>query len=214
MLAGTSPERPENPWTGPRAGGSHEGEPYRSTIVDLPPFQTLVDTHWRDVARLSRALAGPLDGDDVAQQAWVQALAAYPRLTSTRNLRGWLLTITARCATDVHRTRARRPVPVGGAAEVDGAAAGAGGGGTHRASTDGSVGGPAADGPDADLWDAVRDLPERQRTALALRYVADLDHAAVAAALGTTPAATRRLVSDALAALRTRVPTPDPQEQP
>src|SRR6478752_6311673 len=79
--------------------------------VTLPPFQHLVDAHWRDVARLAHALAGPVDGDDVAQQAWTQALAAYPALGSNRNLRGWLLTITHRCAMDAHRGRARRPVP-------------------------------------------------------------------------------------------------------
>ena len=45
-------------------------------------------------------------------------------------------------------------------------------------------------------------MPERQREAVVLKYVADLDHRAVAAALGTTPAMSRRLVSDALATLR------------
>ncbi len=54
-----------------------------------------------------------------------------------------------------------------------------------------------------DIWVLVADLPERQRVAVALKYVADLDHAGVAAALGTTPAASRRLVSDALSTLRT-----------
>ena len=29
--------------------------------VQLPAFQTLVDAHWRDVARLAHALAGPVD---------------------------------------------------------------------------------------------------------------------------------------------------------
>lgn len=157
--------------------------------MTLPPFQHLVDAHWRDVARLAHALAGPVDGDDVAQQAWTQALAAYPRLRSAQNLRGWLLTVTARCATDVHRARGRRAVPVGDVPDrPDGA--------------------PSPDDglPDGDLWAAVRALPERQRTAVALRYVVDLDHAGIAAALGTTPAATRRLVSDALAALRAGTP--------
>ena len=79
--------------------------------VSLPAFQTLVDAHWRDVARLAHALAGPVDGDDVAQQAWTQALAAYPGLQSARNLRSWLLTITHRCAMDAHRSRGRRAVP-------------------------------------------------------------------------------------------------------
>jgi DNA-directed RNA polymerase specialized sigma24 family protein len=81
--------------------------------VGLPPFQQLVDAHWRDVARLAAALGGAQDGDDVAQQAWTQALAAYPSLAHGRNLRAWLFTITARVATDNHRGRARRAVPVG-----------------------------------------------------------------------------------------------------
>jgi RNA polymerase sigma factor (sigma-70 family) len=157
--------------------------------VKLPPFQRLVDDHWRDVARLAHALAGPVDGDDVAQQAWAQALAAYPRLRSDANLRGWLLTVTARCATDVHRARARRPVPVPDVPAVADVAA---------------PGAPAAGrGADEPLWAAVRALPERQRIAVGLRYVADLDHAEIARRLGTTPAASRRLVSDALATLRT-----------
>lgn len=150
--------------------------------VSLPPFSQLVDAHWRDVARLAHALAGPDDGPDVAQQAWTQALAAYPSLANARNLRSWLLTVTARCATDTHRARVRRPVP----AEL-----------AERAAP------PAAEVADEVLWDGVRRLPERQRAAVVLRYVVDLDHAAVAAALGTTPAASRRLVSDALATLRT-----------
>lgn len=153
--------------------------------MKLPPFQSLVDAHWRDVIRLACALAGPAEADDVAQQAWTQALAAYPGLRSADNLRGWLLTITHRCATDVHRRRARTPVATGDVPER-----------SDPMATEVDV---VDDGP---LWRAVRALPERQRTALALRYLADLDHATVATAMGTTPAATRRLVSDALATLR------------
>jgi RNA polymerase sigma factor (sigma-70 family) len=162
--------------------------------VTLPPFQQLVDAHWRDVARLSHALAGPGEGDDVAQQAWTQALAAYPRLTSAKNLRSWLMTITARCAMDGHRSRARRPLPVEQLPEP-----------TPSASA--SALDLAVAEADSTLWERVRALPDRQREAIALRYVVDLDHAGVAAAMGTTSAATRRLVSDALAALRHEVET-------
>jgi RNA polymerase sigma factor (sigma-70 family) len=153
--------------------------------VHLPPFQELLDAHWRDVARLAHALAGPDDGDDVAQQAWLQAYAGYPRLRRPGNLRGWLLTITYRCATDVHRARARRPITVDPQTLV---AAG------------GAVTQPEL--PDERLWARVSALPERQRAAVLLRHVGDLDHAAIAAALGTTPTRSRRLVSDALATLR------------
>ena len=153
----------------------------------LPPFQQLVDAHWRDVARLAAALAGPGDGEDAAQRAWLRALEAYPRLRSTRNLRGWLLTIAARSAMDAHRARRRAALPV--AAVPD-----------HAAPADPPV------AADEGIWEAVRLLPERQRLAVALRYVLDLPHAEVARTLGTTQAASRRLVSDALAALRRELP--------
>ncbi len=157
--------------------------------MNLPPFQRLVDEHWRDVARVAHALAGPVDGDDVAQQAWTQALQAYPRLRSAQNLRGWLLTITTRCAMDAHRARARRAVPVGEVSDVP--------------ERDGAPGGDPADGlSDGAVWAALRGLPERQRAALTLRYVADLDHDQIARALATTRTATRRLVSDGLVTLR------------
>lgn len=168
--------------------------------VTLPAFQTLVDAHWRDVARLAHALAGPVDGDDVAQQAWTQALAAYPGLQSARNLRSWLLTITHRCAMDAHRARGRRAVPTDAVTELaEESAVGLGGGVLGRG---GPVAGPEAGLPDTDLWKRVADLPERQRQAVVLKYVADLDHTAIAAALATTPTMSRRLVSDGLAALR------------
>ncbi|MGV1007256.1 MAG: RNA polymerase sigma factor [Dermatophilaceae bacterium] len=156
--------------------------------VTLPPFQRLVDAHWRDVARLAHALAGADEGDDVAQQAWTQAYAGYPRLRSSRNLRGWLLTLTYHCAMDSHRGRGRRPLP------------------TDDASLFGSHGipSPPADAglPDAALWATVARLPDRQRHAVVLRFVGDLDHAQIAAQLNTTPSMSRRLVSDALATLR------------
>ena len=165
--------------------------------MSLPPFQRLVDDHWRDVARLAHALSGPVDGDDVAQQAWTQALAAYPRLHSADNLRGWLMTVTARCAVDAHRAASRRPVAV---PDVAGTAASTGRGPTVAGADE------QAGPPDDPLWSAVRALPERQRTAVALRYIADLDHGEIARRLGTSPAASRRLVSDALSTLRTAVP--------
>ena len=124
----------------------------------------------------------------------MQALAAYPQLRSTSNLRGWLLTITYRCAMDVHRSRGRRAVPAPDIAligELSGLAV---------------VTGPERGRPYESLWSHVADLPERQRHAVVLKYVADLDHPHIAKALGTTPTMSRRLVSDGLAALRLAIP--------
>lgn len=156
--------------------------------MSLPPFQQLVDAHWRDVARLAKALAGPVDGDDVAQQAWTQAYAAYPSVRSAANLRGWLLTITHRCAMDVHRSRQRRAVPTDDE--------------TLARAGDRPAAGADAALVDEDLWRRVARLPERQREAVVLKYVGDLDHPAIAELLGTSATMSRRLVSDGLKALR------------
>lgn len=160
---------------------SHPESPGRCRGVRLPAFQELVDDHWRDVARLAAALAGAQDGPDVAQQAWTQALANYSSLSHARNLRGWLLTITARVATDFRRERGRGPT-------------------TESNPPDGVSQDPLP--LDEQLWALVRELPERQRIAVALRYGLDLPHAEVARHLGTTTNASRRLVSDALKTLR------------
>jgi RNA polymerase sigma factor (sigma-70 family) len=166
---------------------SHFDAPARSTRVSLPPFQHLVDAHWPDVGRLARGLVGPDAAEDVAQQAWLQAFAVYPQLRSARNLRGWLLTITHRCAMDHHRRTARAATDPHDPAQVPDAPA---------------PPPPDPHDPDDALWVALRTLTEREREAVVLRYVADLDHAAIAAALATTPAMSRRLVSDGLASLR------------
>ena len=160
--------------------------------VSLPAFQTLVDAHWRDVARLAHALAGPVDGDDVAQQAWTQALAAYPALRSSRNLRGWLLTITHRCAMDAHRSRARRAVPSEDVAAL-----------AHAGSTRAPVApSPEASLPDTGLWGRSPGCPSGSATRWCSSTSPTSTTPPSPSALETTPAMSRRLVSDGLATLR------------
>ena len=162
--------------------------------MSKPPFQQLVDSHWRDVARLAYGLAGS-DGEDIAQQAWMQALHAYPELRSTKNLRGWLLTITHRCAMDHFRRQKRTPIPV---EEFVG----------NQEPTS-----PPLDTalPNTPLWEAVQALPDRIRVAICLKYMADLDHNGIATYLDTSPAMSRRLVSDGLKQLR-RTHLPDAKQ--
>ena len=154
-------------------------------VVMLPPFYELVDAYWRDVARLCRALAGPDDGEDAAQRAWLNALRAYPSLKHDRNLKGWLLTVAARAAMDGHRDRARRPVPMAEPPERTGS----------------GFGNPA-ELPGDEIWTLVAELPERERVAVGLRYALDQPHAEIAAEIGVSEAMSRRLVSDGLARLR------------
>ncbi len=58
--------------------------------------------------------------------------------------------------------------------------------GPARGATGGALVGTRT--PDTALWVAVADLPDRMRTALAMRYIADLPEAEIADAMRITPA--------------------------
>jgi RNA polymerase sigma-70 factor, ECF subfamily len=67
---------------------------------------------------------------------------------------------------------------------------------------------PSANGHperDAELRLALARLPERQRTAVFLRYYADLDYAAIGQALGISPGTVAATLNAAHAALRGRL---------
>jgi RNA polymerase sigma factor (sigma-70 family) len=156
------------------------------STVGLPPFQQLLDLHGRDVHRFLVATVGRVDADDCYQETWVSALRAYPKLRDVSNLRSWVFTVAYRKAIDHLRSRRRGPVPVGAIPDTHATAATA----------------PAAESDDA-LWTLVRELPDKQRTALALRYVADAGYDEISAAMGTSEDAARRNVHEALKKLRT-----------
>lgn len=154
----------------------------------LPPFQALLDAHGADVHRFLVASVGRIDADDCYQETWLAALRAYPRLRDASNLRSWILTVAHRKAIDHVRARSRRPLPV---AEAD-------------ALVDAAPSPPPAPVPDSDgdIWAQVARLPPKQRTALALRFVADSAYAEIASVMQTSEEAARRNVHEGLNRLR------------
>ena len=130
------------------------------------------------------ASVGPVDADDCYQETWLSAMRAYPRLRDASNLKGWILTVAHRKAIDHVRARARRPVPVPDTEPLAGSA-------------------PAAFAADTDtIWSEVARLPDKQRTAVALRYLADAAYTDIATAMETSPEAARRNVHEGLKRLR------------
>ena len=150
----------------------------------LPPFQRFLDTHREVVWRFLVRMVGSVEAEDCFQETFIAALRAYPRVRADSNLRAWVLTIAHRKALDAHRARARRALPVADTAAVDGRAE------------------PTAAIADEGLWGAVAQLPPRQRSAVALRYVADLPHRDIAAAIGCSEEAARRSLHEGLNKLR------------
>jgi RNA polymerase sigma factor (sigma-70 family) len=154
-------------------------------VSSLPPFQRFLDAHADDVLRYLVASVGRHDADDAFQETFMSALRAYPRLRRNSNLRAWVLTIAHNKALDIHRARARRPLPVAEVGDRPDPA---------------SVAAPVTAA--GDHWGCVRALPPRQREVLTLRYAADLTHAEIARALGCSEEAARRAAADGLRALR------------
>ncbi|MDQ6615645.1 MAG: sigma-70 family RNA polymerase sigma factor [Actinomycetota bacterium] len=109
-------------------------------------------------------VAGDVDaGRDATAEAFTRALERWPRVRQMTSPSAW----TYRVGVNVVRRRLRRS-----ALEA-----------RHWfAAPESSV----AVALDTDLWAAVRRLPPRQRTAIALRYVCDLPHAEIAAVMGVT----------------------------
>jgi RNA polymerase sigma factor (sigma-70 family) len=153
-----------------------------SSSVTLPAFQRLLDAHGRDLHRFLVSLVGRVDADDCYQEACLAALRAYPRLRDASNLRAWLLTIGHRKAIDHLRARRRLAIPMDELPERPSA--------------------PQPQETDEALWDTVRALPAKQRTALALRYVIDAPYAEISAVMETTEEAARRNVHEGIKRLR------------
>lgn len=149
-----------------------------------PPFQRFLDDNRDAVWRYLVYAAGRAEAEDCFQETFISALRAYPRVRRNSNLRAWILTIAQRKAIDAHRARARRAAPHPDPAALDG---------REQA---------AADTRDEALWEAVRGLPARQRSAVTLRFAADLPHREIARAIGCSEEAARRSLHEGLTKLR------------
>jgi RNA polymerase sigma factor (sigma-70 family) len=152
-----------------------------------PPFQRFLDEHGAAVLAFLRAMVGHHDAEDCYQETLIAALRAYDRMDGMHP-RAWVMTIARRKAIDHHRARGRRAEPRGELPELAA---------TESERRLGDL--------DGAIWAAVGELSEAQRSAVALRFAADLAYREIAAALGCSEQAARRRVSDALRELRRKI---------
>jgi|SRR5262245_42872354 len=148
--------------------------------VSGPPFERFYLQHRDAILAFLTSRLGRQTAEDAFQETFLRALAAYPRLRHTDDLRAWVFTIAARIVTDEHRRRkpaADVPVP-----DV-----------------------PAADDRRpayAELDDLAGALPKTERTAVVLRYGYDLTYADIGAILDSTEEAARQAASSGVRRLR------------
>lgn len=118
---------------------------------------------------------------DVAQEALTRAFVHWRRVARHPDSAAWVARVAANLAADWWRRRSTPAPP--------------------------REGGGASDYERlvelrADLHEALRRLPRRQREVIVLRFLADLPERAVALALGCSPGTAKQHASRALSALR------------
>src|SRR4051812_9944040 len=123
--------------------------------------------HPRLVSALALAAGNVAVAAEVTDEAFARAYERWPRVSVMASPSGWVY----RVALNALRRRQRR-------ASLEAR--------LLRRTATSDVSARPADWS-AEVWDAVARLPQRERTALAMRYVADLPTDAIATAMGIAP---------------------------
>jgi RNA polymerase sigma-70 factor (ECF subfamily) len=165
---------------------------------DRDAFRQVMQTHYNSLVRFAVPLAGE-SAEDVVQEVFVRVWEGRARLDPLRPIRAYLFTAVRRRVLDLHKhERAQRRL----LAEIE------------RSDNDivlipgegrdMSVSGEAFEGDDRlpALAHAITALPERNRTALMLRFEQAMTHAEIGAVLGCSDKAAQQVVLRTLASLR------------
>lgn len=123
------------------------------------------EQHPRVLAALTVASGSSDVAAEATDEAFVRAYERWERVRKMRSPGGWLYRVALNVMKRQHRRRAIERELL------------------RRNRSQDSAPPPAVD---PDLWAAVRELPQRQRTAVALRYVVDLTEAEVAKTMGVS----------------------------
>jgi RNA polymerase sigma-70 factor, ECF subfamily len=171
---------------------------------DTAAFEALVEKYKQPVINLvARSLRDAGEAEDVAQNVFIQVYKSAERYRATAKFTTWLFTIARNLCLNEIRRRIRHP-----ADSLDEPSAG---GGEHREIDllDRSAP-PAGDSAVRDelfskVDEAIRDLPEAQRTALLLCREEELSYEEIAEVVGCSLSATKSLIHRARETLKARL---------
>ncbi|CAB4733428.1 unannotated protein [freshwater metagenome] len=152
-------------------------------------FATFYDVAWPRVLRTTYAVCGERQrAEDAAQTAFAQAYAVWSRVQRADDPMAYVRRIAVNAALAQGRLAFRR----------------------RELSRDVLPERAHEDDPLAhdEVWQAVRDLPPRQRAVIVLRYYDDLSERQIADVLRCRPGTVKSQASAALATLRVRLEEP------
>lgn len=164
----------------------------RAKQGDSAAFASLVEKYKKPVINLAwRTLGDQTEAEDLAQNAFVQAWKSAHRYRPTAKFSTWLFTITRNLSLNEIRRRMRHP------AESLDQTFEASENPVHQVESRNVTSPPdqlLRSELEARVEEAIRDLPENQRTALLLCREEELSYEEIAAVLGCTLSATKSLI--------------------
>ncbi|HXG52957.1 MAG TPA: RNA polymerase sigma factor [candidate division Zixibacteria bacterium] len=156
------------------------------------PFELLIERYHDEILGYLWRLLGvdgredrAADAEDLAQEVFLRAYRAYPKLRPSSNHRAWLYKIATNCACTRLRQRKKRRDRYAPFEEAETA-------GWTEDENEGRK----------SLRRLVERLPVKQKACLTLRYLQELDYRQIARILGCTEQNARANVSRAIRSLR------------
>jgi len=172
---------------------------------DTEALRELIERHQRAVINtIHRAIGDAWEAEDLAQRVFLQVYRSSKRYKPTAKFTTWLFTITRNTILNEHRRRNRHPADSLDALQEPRDEDGAG-----WQAPDSNVRDPAQAAVERELQEkitqAIRELPEAQRTAVILCRYEGLSYEEIATVLGCSVSATKSLLHRARQTLKEKL---------
>lgn len=180
VLVGRGAEAAEATTSGTETAAAAPIEVFEHTY---PSPESLFMDHYEPLARALTLVTGDADAArEAVQEAFCRLCRDWSTVSAYEHQAAWVRRVALNVLRDQQRSLSRRPRLLA------------------RLRPDPAV--PPPSGVDTGLWSAVGHLPERQRTAVGLYYIADLPVSEIGAAMGVSEGTVKRHLDRARTALR------------
>jgi RNA polymerase sigma-70 factor (ECF subfamily) len=160
----------------------------RAKAGDRQAFSQLIEDHYDFIFRTACKWTGKKsDAEDIAQEVCIKLATAIRQFDGRSAFTSWLYRVTINMVRDMQRSTSRRGKTVDAFSLVH---------------PEDDPGGQEEAATAHQLWEAVRELPEKQREAIMLVYGEDMNHAEAAVIMGCKEATVSWHVHEAKKTLR------------